>query len=653
MNVANYLVEICGLKFRITLPSRRSVESWPKTSSRLFALAHWNGRDEPKEYVFLCEDIIAAVLPLINNFEAKENFLVRYLCHIYGHDKNLLYKFYVDAQRRVYDNSKMLADGLVVPDRSQVLIAPEIDSLCGLPEKTTFRHVFLKQRDDEQQPTPSSLLENQEVATNKMMSVAEKKSAQQSSAAAAAHLAQQPTPEITAQLEKATTSVEIYKSKTKLLQDKKVRKEKSKLWNTEVSKKKKKVMVVAKKPKSILKPSKSSTQSSSLVSCESISSFTEELPREDSLKPILAQLQGFNRAHDIGSMLDYIKDHLLLKRADHQQRQELVARIEKLLNDNELRCKLTTFGSTKNGLGLKTSSDIDIFVRLINRREHPIDEMLLSYSKIRKQLEKMGKIIDQGGRSLLPVEVDSKDGGVCKADNLSVEVICHQHMRVPLVRIKFFKSPTTTAAADVEQILQCDLNVNNALGIANTKLIKFLCRFEPRFMILNVLLRFWAKEVAQLNRPDALSSYALTNMILYYFQRGCRPVILPAVNYFVLLSDDRLPKIVNDWRCDFCTDVNKIDWRTKNEQSPLALMVGFFEFWANFEFDKWKISTRHGKTWQLKARNRNTNGGNIPAIHIMDPFEQSHNLTSRIKRKYFARFCESMKVAIDTYKRYL
>lgn len=193
-------------------------------------------------------------------------------------------------------------------------------------------------------------------------------------------------------------------------------------------------------------------------------------------------------------------------------------------------------------------------------------------------------------------------------------------------------------------MLQCDLNANNALGIANTRLLRFLCKLEPRFHLLNVLVRFWAKTEAGLNRPDALSSYALSNLLLYFFQSRV-PALLPSVDTLVRLNTTGV-KIVNRWRCDFCKDLRRIAWNcSANRESLGALLVGFFRFYYAFDFAALKICTRTGS-----VRRRNGGGGgrrgggggggggrrgNRICVQIMDPFEQSHNLTARMRQQMF------------------
>ncbi|KAJ6218138.1 hypothetical protein RDWZM_009295 [Blomia tropicalis] len=400
--------------------------------------------------------------------------------------------------------------------------------------------------------------------------------------------------------------------------------------------------------------------------------------KQDTLSKLLDNLP----LNDINQTIQYIRKKLLLNKEDIQKRKQLVRKMEKVLCEHGFNCELFIFGSTKNWLGMATSSDIDIFIQLKDSRGRSIDETHISYGKIEHVLHRIHRILvnDQKYLEVLsPNNRHPRNNNYNDNMNVIIQTICHRHMRVPITRMKIYSksqrllpiSGTGSLNSSIplcNQILQCDFNVNNALGIANTRLIRFLCKFEPRFFALNVLLRYWGKSVSMLIKPDCLSSYALTNLILFFFQMR-KPQILPSVDYFVKLSDK--PEIVNDWRCDFCSDKSKIDFCTQNTESIMQLCVGFFRYYNNFNFLQFKISTRYARAWRLRnnrMKRHNRNGGNgetmssnrrdhhidrHPLVHIMDPFEQSHNLTARMRSQMFDRLCYEFNQAAERYEKYL
>ena len=367
--------------------------------------------------------------------------------------------------------------------------------------------------------------------------------------------------------------------------------------------------------------------------------------------------------HNVRQTKKYIKDNLLLQVEDIIKRKQLVKKMEQVLCINGFNCHLYIFGSTKNGIGLRGSSDIDIFIQLKDSSDRSIDQSNFSYGKIKQVLYQVDSIL--GGDQRYLEVLTGPDGG----SDITIQTTCHRHMRVPITRLMIYldskphpsSSNITVNSILPDKVLQCDLNANSALGIDNTKLIRFLCKFEPRFLVLNVLLRYWSKYVAHLNRPDALTSYALTNMILFFCQIR-RPRILPPIDYFVKLSTKL--KIVNDWRCDFCKDQSKIDFRTQNTESIMQLFIGFFRFYNSFNFRQNKISTRYGRYYKVDNYNNYNNDGIIvqsrrnimyhsPIVHIMDPFEQNHNLTARMRLFLFNRMCLEFSLALERYGKYL
>ena len=71
--------------------------------------------------------------------------------------------------------------------------------------------------------------------------------------------------------------------------------------------------------------------------------------------------------------------------------------------------------------------------------------------------------------------------------------------------------------------IRCDLNVNDRLGMQNTRLLKEYCELLPQLTVLVYIIKKWAKSHG-LNSPSAkgaaasFSSYALTLMTIVKLQ---------------------------------------------------------------------------------------------------------------------------------------
>ncbi|XP_031551888.1 poly(A) RNA polymerase GLD2-like isoform X2 [Actinia tenebrosa] len=167
---------------------------------------------------------------------------------------------------------------------------------------------------------------------------------------------------------------------------------------------------------------------------------------------------------------------------------------------------------------------------------------------------------------------------------------------------------------------ECDININNHVGIRNTFLIKAYCKVDQRVGPLVMVVKTWAKKHGINDSKDGtLSSYALTLMVIHYLQCGCHPAVLPSLQkeFFsengdinVLLKQD-VEKIILD------ANVTK----SPNHQTLGELLLGFFQYYADqFNWDKDIISVRLGRTYDKslygKARNK--------YIYIEEPFDYNN-----------------------------
>lgn len=192
-------------------------------------------------------------------------------------------------------------------------------------------------------------------------------------------------------------------------------------------------------------------------------------------------------------------------------------------------------------------------------------------------------------------------------------------------------------------------------------------------------MRFWAKKKANLNRPNAFSSYALSNLLLYFFQTRHPFPLLPPIDYLVRLNNGvGQAKFVKGYRCDFCCDTQRIKWRTKNRETAWQLLAAFFRFYTYFDFAAYVIRTQWGKAQPLKSRKclsdelqgeediwgftggqgrgrgRGRQSGKRRAlVHLMDPFEKSHNLTEMMTKKNYDKMIAEFKFASEECAHYL
>ncbi|KAI8824346.1 uncharacterized protein EV422DRAFT_565042 [Fimicolochytrium jonesii] len=254
--------------------------------------------------------------------------------------------------------------------------------------------------------------------------------------------------------------------------------------------------------------------------------------------------------------------------------------------------KAHVFGSTVNGLGTRTS-DVDVCLTT------PWDDRINGISNMH--------ILATGLR---------KHG--------MVSIYTVAAAKVPIC--KFY---------DPEFHVNCDINVNNAIALRNTKLIKTYVDLDPRVRPLMLVVKYWTRQrvLNDAAKGGTLSSYCWAMMVLNFLQIR-EPPILPCLHemYFAKLKADATkvnPVIVNGVDCSFHEDVGSLKgFGEKNAETLGTLLHAFFRRYAfEFEYDTYVISVRHGryvpkvdKGWDVDIeRNRRF-------LCVEEPFNPQRNL---------------------------
>lgn len=141
--------------------------------------------------------------------------------------------------------------------------------------------------------------------------------------------------------------------------------------------------------------------------------------------------------------------------------------------------------------------------------------------------------------------------------------------------------------------LDVDLNINNFAGIRNTHLIRQYTFIDERFPMICLLVKHWAI-VNDINSAQngTLNSYSLILLVLHFMQCGVQPPILP--NLFELHPEE------------FSSDlpVDKIRWtnpkypKSENHEELSAVLLKFFEYYADFDFSLYAISIRRARVFE-------------------------------------------------------
>ncbi|KAI0314420.1 hypothetical protein OF83DRAFT_1063840, partial [Amylostereum chailletii] len=155
---------------------------------------------------------------------------------------------------------------------------------------------------------------------------------------------------------------------------------------------------------------------------------------------------------------------------------------------------------------------------------------------------------------------------------------------------------------DPDTGLQCDINVNDQLGLINSGLIKWYCDMFPNLRPLIKTIKSWAKPLG-LNEPGirsqqtSFSSYALTMMTIGLLQsRGLLPNLQSGVSgdpgaddVFWLRTRGSAPHLEVDIRW------NKINLWDSRPVELDELVLDWFKFYGyEYSFRLHAVSVRHG-----------------------------------------------------------
>ncbi|XP_064608430.1 poly(A) RNA polymerase GLD2-B-like [Liolophura sinensis] len=185
--------------------------------------------------------------------------------------------------------------------------------------------------------------------------------------------------------------------------------------------------------------------------------------------------------------------------------------------------------------------------------------------------------------------------------------------RVPILRFR-------DKISDVE----CDLNVNNLVGIRNTHLLKHYALMDWRVRPLGLFIKYWAR-CQNINdaRNMTISSYSFALMLIHYLQCGCAPPVLPSLQV-------RFPSEFNP-KSDVCTlRPVTLNHHSPNDLSVGELFLGFLEYFTfTFDYRRDAISVRQGKVLPIHVVQRQTEDKRQwSCLCIEEPFELSNTARS-------------------------
>uniref|UniRef100_A0A8D0GTF9 Terminal uridylyl transferase 1, U6 snRNA-specific n=1 Tax=Sphenodon punctatus TaxID=8508 RepID=A0A8D0GTF9_SPHPU len=202
-----------------------------------------------------------------------------------------------------------------------------------------------------------------------------------------------------------------------------------------------------------------------------------------------------------------------------------------------------------------------------------------------------------------------------------------------------------------ESGLRGDISIDNRLALCNTRFLQLCTEADERVRPLIYTVRYWAQQQALAGNPfgggPLLNNYALTLLVLFFFQTRSPPLLATAARLRELAEDnDRA--VVDGWDCTFPRDSARLE-ASGNTETLCSLLSEFFRTFGDYDFAGTVISLREGQALPVPSFLLSEAGTRLKLgpFNLQDPFELSHNVAANVNEKTALRFqrccCEAAK----------
>ncbi|KAL5521077.1 hypothetical protein ACEPAG_8999 [Sanghuangporus baumii] len=292
-------------------------------------------------------------------------------------------------------------------------------------------------------------------------------------------------------------------------------------------------------------------------------------------------------------------------------RDRTIKKVERVIRERYGKQYLVEcFGSTQYGVDSPTS-DLDLVVLDQDRKTGFTPEVELESLPVIYNVRHLSKTLERNGFRINRTIV---------------------HATVPIVK---FEDPHTR--------LKCDINVNDRLGLYNTRLIAQYCFHSPLLRPLLVLIKQWAKTLG-LNDPSGeggaatFSSYALTLMTIGFLQthdllpnlQADLPPLKPEEAFWICGKDDERTM------CDPRYNLSP-SWTPQMNiviQDLRGALTAWFRFWAHqYNYAHDVMSIRDGGVMPRAEPSQSTKHGDKQALNRQEKSERREKLEKKAAEK--------------------
>ncbi|EFA02079.2 hypothetical protein TcasGA2_TC007714 [Tribolium castaneum] len=183
----------------------------------------------------------------------------------------------------------------------------------------------------------------------------------------------------------------------------------------------------------------------------------------------------------------------------------------------------------------------------------------------------------------------------------------------------------------------CCLYVKNKMWVSTSNLINYYLSLDNKLCDVFSVINFWADYYGLKN--GFFTTYSLNLLILFYLEQ--EPYKLPRVKD---LQKDVTPQIVDGWNCAF--NCLKCDSLPLQNASIAHLVIGFFHYYANFDYVSFVISPYFGTVIE-KIRFVNQHFVVNCGVAIQNIFELSKNVSSDVPLGCVGRFAALCRNSVE------
>jgi len=164
-----------------------------------------------------------------------------------------------------------------------------------------------------------------------------------------------------------------------------------------------------------------------------------------------------------------------------------------------------------------------------------------------------------------------------------------------------------------------------------SEILYMMGQLDTRVQALTFTIRKWAQTVGLTNPSPGrwISNFSLSMLVLFFLQQLKNPVLPPITALIDAATEDDVRITEDQINCTFLRDLNQLKFQTTNIDSLSALLLKFFEFYSQFDFNFRAISLNEGRSVVKPDHS---------AMFIVNPFENQLNVSKNVSLEETDRF---------------